>query len=77
MRKSFVAGNWKMNKTAEEAAALVRELLPELHYVDSVEIVLCPPFTSLTVVRDLLKDTGIGLGVQNLHWEASLSLIHI
>lgn len=71
MRKSFVAGNWKMNKTAEEAAALVRELLPELHYVDSVEIVLCPPFTSLTVVRDLLKDTGIGLGVQNLHWEAS------
>ncbi len=71
MRKSFVAGNWKMNKTAAEAAVLVRELLPELHYIDSVEIVLCPPFTALTAVRELIKDTGIGLGVQNLHWEAS------
>jgi triosephosphate isomerase (TIM) len=71
MRKAFVAGNWKMNKTAAEAAALVRELLPELHYINSVEIVLCPPFTSLTTVHDLVRDTGIGLGVQNIHWEAS------
>jgi triosephosphate isomerase len=71
MRKSFVAGNWKMNKTAAEAAVLVQELLPELHYINSVEIVLCPPYTSLTTVRDLIKDTGIGLGVQNIHWEAS------
>jgi triosephosphate isomerase len=71
MRKSFVAGNWKMNKTAAEAAVLVQELLPELHYLNSVEIVLCPPFTSLTSVRELIKDTGIGLGVQNIHWEAS------
>jgi triosephosphate isomerase len=37
MRKSFVAGNWKMNKTTAEAAALVQELLPELHYINSVE----------------------------------------
>lgn len=71
MRKSFVAGNWKMNKTTAEAAALVQELLPELHYINSVEIVLCPPFTSLTTVRDLIQDTGIGLGVQNIHWEGS------
>jgi triosephosphate isomerase len=71
MRKSFVAGNWKMNKTAAEATALVQELLPELHYLSSVEVVLCPPFTSLAAVRDLIKDTGIGLGVQNIHWEAS------
>jgi triosephosphate isomerase len=71
MRRTFVAGNWKMNKTAAEATALVQELLPELHYLDSVEIVLCPPFTSLTAVHALIKDTGIGLGVQNIHWEAS------
>ncbi len=71
MRKSFVAGNWKMNKTAAEATALVQELLPELHYLSSVEVVLCPPFTSLSAVRDLIKDTGIGLGVQNIHWEAA------
>ncbi len=71
MRKAFVAGNWKMNKTAAEAAALVQELLPELHYINSVEIVLCPPTTSLTTVHNLIKDTGIGLGIQNIHWEAS------
>jgi len=71
MRKSFVAGNWKMNKTTTEATALVRDLLPDLHYITSVEIVLCPPFTCLHSVAELLKDTGIGLGVQNLHWEAS------
>jgi triosephosphate isomerase len=71
MRKPFVAGNWKMNKTVAEATTLVQELLPELHYLNSVEIVLCPPFTSLTAVRVLIKDTGIGLGVQNIHWEAS------
>jgi len=71
MRKPFVAGNWKMNKTAAEATALVQQLLPELHYLSSVEVVLCPPFTSLTAVRDLIKDTGIGLGVQNIHWETS------
>jgi triosephosphate isomerase len=71
MRKSFVAGNWKMNKTTVEAAVLVRELIPELHYINSVEIVLCPPFTCIPVVSELIKDTGIGLGVQNLYWEAS------
>ncbi len=71
MRRSFVAGNWKMNKTVAEATDLVRELLPELHYINSVEIVLCPPFTCIAGVGELIKDTGIGLGVQNLHWEAA------
>ena len=71
MRKPLVAGNWKMNKTVDQASALVQELLPGLQAVPEVERVLCPPFTSLMILSAQLADTGIGLGAQNLHWEAS------
>jgi triosephosphate isomerase len=67
----MVAGNWKMNKTAEQAKALVTELLPGLKAAVKVERVLCPTFTCLSSVYELVKDTNIGLGAQNLHWEAS------
>jgi triosephosphate isomerase len=71
MRKPFVAGNWKMNKTTHDAQGLVLELLPDLMAMENIDRVLCPPFTSLWTVRDLLKGTGIGLGAQNLYWEIS------
>jgi len=71
MRKPFVAGNWKMNKTVDQAKALVQELLPGLQAVPQVERVLCPPFPSLMTLSSQLANTGIGLGAQNLHWEAS------
>ncbi len=71
MRTPFVAGNWKMNKTAGEARQLVSDMLAELTAIQGVEKVLCPPFTSLSTVSAMLKDSGIGLGAQNLHWEAS------
>ena len=71
MRKPFVAGNWKMNKTTQEALALVKEMLPGLEAVDNVERVLCPPATSLFPVSTLLAESGIGLGAQNMHWKDS------
>ena len=71
MRKPMVAGNWKMNKTMEEAAVLVSELLPGLLAVAVVEKVLCPPFTSLMFLSAQLEDSDVGLGAQNLHWETS------
>jgi len=71
MRKPFVAGNWKMFKTAEEARYLVSELVPGLQAIDGVDKVLCPPFTSLLAVAALLEGTEIGLGAQNMHWENS------
>jgi triosephosphate isomerase len=71
MRKPFVAGNWKMNKTVGQASALVKEMLPQLQAVLSVETVLCPPATSLMVISAMLEGTGVGLGAQNIHWEAS------
>ena len=71
MRKPFVAGNWKMNKTVEQAKALVTELIPGIKPISSVESVFCPPAPALAAVSSLLAGTGIGLGAQNMHWEAS------
>ena len=71
MRKPFVAGNWKMNKTTQEALALVKEMLPELEAESNVERVLCPPATCLFPVSTLLAESGIGLGAQNMHWKDS------
>lgn len=71
MRTPFVAGNWKMNKTSTEARALVHELITELGAIDEIDRVLCPPFTSIAAVVDLLDGSSIGLGAQDLHWEAS------
>ncbi|MGD0708148.1 MAG: triose-phosphate isomerase [Anaerolineaceae bacterium] len=71
MRKPMIAGNWKMNKTAEQARGLVSELLPGLEAVHGVDRVVCPPFTSLMSVAEILKGTEIGLGAQDMHWEAS------
>ena len=71
MRKPFVAGNWKMNKTVEQASSLVQEMLPGLKAVEGVERVICSPFTSLMILSAQLADSGVGLGAQNMHWETS------
>ncbi|MEW6086424.1 MAG: triose-phosphate isomerase [Chloroflexota bacterium] len=68
-RKPFVAGNWKMNKTAAEARELVAAMLAPLHEFNGVEKVLCPPFTSIPAVASALAGTDVGLGAQNMHWE--------
>ena len=70
MRIPLIVGNWKMNKTASEAASFVRELLGRLTVDSNVEIVLAPPFTALESVRLALGPSSkIWLGAQNLHWE--------
>jgi triosephosphate isomerase len=69
-RTPFVAGNWKMNKTIAEARALVAEMSPSLGEVKGVEKVLCPPFMALFPVAALLQGTDIGLGAQDMYWEA-------
>jgi len=71
MRTPFVAGNWKMNMTIAESRHLVSELVPGLQSVKGVEKVLCPPFTALLAVSALLEGTDIGLGAQNVFWEAA------
>lgn len=71
MRRPLVAGNWKMFKTAAEARVLMSELLPDLTAIQGVEIVICPPFTSILPIAALLEGTGINVGAQNMHWEDS------
>jgi triosephosphate isomerase len=69
MRKPFIAGNWKMYKTIDEAVALVRALRAELDGIAGCDVAICPPFTALAAVREALAGSTIGLGAQNVHWE--------
>jgi len=70
-RKPLVAGNWKMNNTAAEAAALCKDLTRLLANVKGVDIVVCPPFTALATAGSIISGTNIVLGAQNMHWEKS------
>jgi triosephosphate isomerase len=69
MRKPIVAGNWKMNKTVEEAMTLVGGLKLELADCVDVEVVVCPPFTALKSVSDSVSSTQIKVGCQNMSAE--------
>jgi triosephosphate isomerase len=69
MRKPFIAGNWKMHKTIDDAIELVQALRAELDTVDGCDVAVCPPFVALAAVREALTGSAIGLGAQNVHWE--------
>jgi triosephosphate isomerase len=70
MRTPIIAGNWKMNKTIAETLELVREIRKLLGEAPpNVEVVLCPPFTSLWVAKNALGRSKFSLGAQNMHWE--------
>ena len=71
MRKSVVAGNWKMNKTAGEAEALAEAIKLELANETKVDVILCPTFTALKSVSDVINGTNLKLGAQNMYWENS------
>ncbi len=71
MRKKIVAGNWKMNKNASEAAVLINGIKQELEGFDKVEVVVCPPFTALKDAAAACAGSNIRLGAQNVHWESS------
>ncbi len=68
MRKPIIAGNWKMNKTPEEANDLACSLLPLVK--DAVcDVVICVPFVDLYAAREAVVGTAVHLGAQNMHWE--------
>ncbi len=69
MRRPFIAGNWKMHKTVEEAVSLVGALKTEIEDVEGCDTAVCPPSIALAPVREILDGTDIGLGAQNMHWE--------
>ncbi|MFT3869372.1 MAG: triose-phosphate isomerase [Nibricoccus sp.] len=71
IRKKLIAGNWKMNKTSAEALSLSKEIVAEVGKVIDVDIVVCPPFTSLETVSKVVDGSSVKLGAQNVHPEAS------
>ncbi len=70
-RKKLIAGNWKMNKTSADALTLVGDLVASIGRQNDVEVVLCPPFTSLEAVGKAIEGSSIKLGAQNMHHEGS------
>lgn len=71
MRRILVAGNWKMNKNIPESLDLVKKLSLAVKDISVRDILVCPPYTSLYAVHELVKDTNIKLGAQNIFWEES------
>lgn len=70
MRTPIVAGNWKMNTTVEEAAALASAMIDGLDAIEGIGKVVCPPFISLPAVAETLCGSTVALGAQNMHHEA-------
>lgn len=68
-RTPLLAGNWKMYTTPEEARNLARALRDGVAGVEGVDILVCPPFTSLAAVAEELAGTPIALGAQNMYYE--------
>jgi triosephosphate isomerase len=70
MHRPIVAGNWKMHLgRVDEALVFVRRIRYQLNGIDGVDKVLCPPFTVLAAVAEVIRHTRIGLGAQTMHWE--------
>jgi triosephosphate isomerase len=68
MRKPFVAGNWKMNTTRDEAVALARSVIEGASALNC-DVAICPPFPHLGDVARVLLGSPIGLGAQDVYWE--------
>ncbi len=69
MRRPILAGNWKMNLTIAEATDFVRSIRRGLNEIRDVDRVLCPPYTALATVGELVSATEIEVGAQNMYWE--------
>jgi len=70
MRKPIIAGNWKMNKTPEEARELVAALVETVKDADC-DVVVCVPATDYAAVKEAAAGSNIHLGAQNVHFAAS------
>src|SRR5436189_3533753 len=69
MRIPFIAGNWKMYKTVQEAVVFTKELRIVVKDVVDVEIVVAPPFTAVHAVAEAARNSNIGVAAQDVYWE--------
>src|SRR3989338_7813690 len=67
--KALIAANWKMNKDIKEAVSFVKDFKKLVKNAKNIDIAICPPFTLLFELNELLKNSGIKLGAQNMHFE--------
>ncbi len=68
-RRLIIGGNWKMYKTPSEAAATAKSLKVKLVNLEDVDVVVCPPATGIVPVVEILRQTKIKIGGQNMHWQ--------
>lgn len=72
MRKTVIAGNWKMNNDLAQTEKLIVELKNLLKdEKPGCDVIVCPPYTSLSEASKLLKGSNIKLGAQNMYFEDS------
>ena len=69
MRKIIIAGNWKMNKNIGESIELANLIKRSIYDVEELEVVVCPTYTSLSDVKEVLMETNIKLGAQDCYWQ--------
>lgn len=69
MRNIVIAGNWKMYKSNSEAKELVEELKNKTNDIIKTRMIVCPPYTALSIAAELVKGTNIQVGAQNMYWE--------
>ena len=74
MRKPIIAGNWKMNKTIAEAVEFVNDIKGKLND-ESVDAVICAPFTMLKDLKEATKGTNVKIGAQNMHFADNGALV--
>lgn len=65
----IIAGNWKMNKDPAESRSLVQKLLELIGNVKDREVIIIPPYTSLPIVAEVIRNSPVKLGAQNMFWE--------
>jgi triosephosphate isomerase len=68
-RKIFIAGNWKMNTTVDEAVALAQGVVEKAGSQTDVDVAVCPPYTNLSAVAGVVAGSQVKLGAQDVHWE--------
>lgn len=71
MRKPFICGNWKLNKTIAEAGAFAKEFMPMVKDNSSVEIGICAQFIALESLCKEFSGSNVGVGAQDCYWEES------
>lgn len=71
MRKPYICGNWKLNKTIAEAVEFANTLKAAIAGIDDVEVGLGAPFTCLASLSDACKGTNIQTGAEDCYWEES------